>query len=175
MEYRSDESLDVQQYIKNKTIEIVKVPLGNSSSRLLSFPPSGFIYSLIYFHLYLISFSIGAEIKRCQELFYTLAKMPLDALVNAGVFHSRDPKYVSKGPSTLTISSLFSCSLSFPFLSFLFFCVIFLILGAIHVALKAFQANPPHDIPQNETYNISAKFGVAMVFILFLSISGVNM
>src|SRR5690349_11319360 len=28
MEYRSDESIDVKQYIKDKTIEIIKVPLG---------------------------------------------------------------------------------------------------------------------------------------------------
>lgn len=63
IEVREEEDVDVQQYIKNKIIEIKKVKLTNSYANV-------------------------------QDLFFKLAKIPLDELCNAGVFYTRNPENV---------------------------------------------------------------------------------
>lgn len=40
---------------------------------------------------------MSRSLMRARELLYVLLRQPLDALVTAGVFHSKDPKYLTKG------------------------------------------------------------------------------
>lgn len=69
---------------------------------------------------------ISPALVRARELLYTLIRQPIDALVTAGVFHSKDPKYLTKGalhkafsgfkdhpPNDVAPSSMFTLSAQF--------------------------------------------------------------